>query len=97
MTDQTMTAIGIEGGKGPAEALRPETAPIPSRGEGDVLIRHAHPKVLCIESHQCGQSSWNGSAAAAPAVAIYILSFSCFDQERDGDQREEGGEMETGK
>ena len=39
MTDQTMTAIGIEGGKGPAEALRPETAPIPARGEGDVLIR----------------------------------------------------------
>ena len=39
MSDQTMTAIGIEGGKGPAEALRPETAPIPARGEGDVLIR----------------------------------------------------------
>ncbi|WGM40492.1 NAD(P)H-quinone oxidoreductase [Caulobacter sp. NIBR1757] len=39
MTDQTMTAIGIEGGKGPAEALRPETAPIPVAGEGDVLIR----------------------------------------------------------
>ncbi|NBB14645.1 zinc-binding dehydrogenase [Caulobacter sp. SLTY] len=34
-----MTAIGIEGGKGPAEALRPETAPIPVAGEGDVLIR----------------------------------------------------------
>ncbi|MDO9336988.1 MAG: NAD(P)H-quinone oxidoreductase [Caulobacter sp.] len=39
MTDQTMTAIGIEGGKGPAEALRPETAPIPVAGDGDVLIR----------------------------------------------------------
>jgi NADPH2:quinone reductase len=39
MTDKTMTAIGIEGGKGPAEALRAETAPIPARGEGDVLIR----------------------------------------------------------
>jgi len=39
MPDQTMTAIGIEGGKGPAEALRPETAPLPVRGEGDVLIR----------------------------------------------------------
>ncbi len=39
MTDQTMTAITIEGGKGPAEALRPETAPIPVAGEGDVLIR----------------------------------------------------------
>ncbi|RYF91646.1 MAG: NAD(P)H-quinone oxidoreductase [Caulobacteraceae bacterium] len=34
-----MTAIGIEGGKGPAEALRPETAPIPVAGDGDVLIR----------------------------------------------------------
>ncbi|MBX3481509.1 MAG: NAD(P)H-quinone oxidoreductase [Caulobacter sp.] len=34
-----MTAIAIEGGKGPAEALRPETAPIPVAGEGDVLIR----------------------------------------------------------
>lgn len=39
MSDQTMTAIGIEGGKGPAEALRPETAPIPVAGDGDVLIR----------------------------------------------------------
>lgn len=39
MTDQTMTAIGIEGGAGPASALRPETAPIPVAGEGDVLIR----------------------------------------------------------
>ncbi|NBU28680.1 MAG: NAD(P)H-quinone oxidoreductase [Caulobacteraceae bacterium] len=34
-----MTAITIEGGKGPAEALRPETAPVPVAGEGDVLIR----------------------------------------------------------
>ncbi|MDB5472451.1 MAG: NAD(P)H-quinone oxidoreductase [Caulobacter sp.] len=39
MTDQTMTAIGIEGGAGPASALRPETAPIPVAGEGAVLIR----------------------------------------------------------
>ncbi|MBI1405537.1 MAG: zinc-binding dehydrogenase [Caulobacter sp.] len=34
-----MTVIEIEGGKGPAKALRPETAPIPVAGEGDVLIR----------------------------------------------------------
>jgi putative PIG3 family NAD(P)H quinone oxidoreductase len=39
MSQTTMTAIAIEGGKGPAEALRPETAPIPQPGEGDVLIR----------------------------------------------------------
>jgi putative PIG3 family NAD(P)H quinone oxidoreductase len=39
MSQTTMTAIAIEGGKGPAEALRPETAPIPVAGEGDVLIR----------------------------------------------------------
>ncbi len=39
MSQTTMTAIAIEGGKGPAEALRPETAPIPMAGEGDVLIR----------------------------------------------------------
>ncbi|HYE47607.1 MAG TPA: NAD(P)H-quinone oxidoreductase [Caulobacter sp.] len=39
MSEQTMTAVGIEGGKGPAEALRPETAPVPVPGEGDVLIR----------------------------------------------------------
>ncbi len=39
MSQTTMTAITIEGGKGPAEALRPETAPIPVAGEGDVLIR----------------------------------------------------------
>jgi putative PIG3 family NAD(P)H quinone oxidoreductase len=39
MSQTTMTAITIEGGKGPAEALRPETAPVPVAGEGDVLIR----------------------------------------------------------
>jgi NADPH2:quinone reductase len=39
MSQTNMTAITIEGGKGPAEALRPETAPIPQPGEGDVLIR----------------------------------------------------------
>lgn len=39
MSQTTMTAITIESGKGPAEALRPETAPIPVAGEGDVLIR----------------------------------------------------------
>ncbi|MFN3857241.1 MAG: NAD(P)H-quinone oxidoreductase [Caulobacter sp.] len=39
MTATAMTRIIVEGGKGPAEALRPETAPIPVAGEGDVLIR----------------------------------------------------------
>lgn len=39
MTATAMTRIIVEGGKGPAEALRPETAPIPAAGEGDVLIR----------------------------------------------------------
>jgi putative PIG3 family NAD(P)H quinone oxidoreductase len=39
MTATAMTRIIVEGGKGPAEALRPETAPLPVAGEGDVLIR----------------------------------------------------------
>ena len=39
MTASAMTRIVVEGGKGPAEALRPETAPLPVAGEGDVLIR----------------------------------------------------------
>lgn len=38
MTD-TMTRIGIEGGKGAADALRPETGPVPAAGEGEILIR----------------------------------------------------------
>ena len=35
----TMTAIGIEGGKGPAEALRPETLERPTPGPGQILIK----------------------------------------------------------
>jgi NADPH2:quinone reductase len=35
----TMTAVGIEGGKGPAEALRPVQIPRPTPGPGQVLIR----------------------------------------------------------
>jgi NADPH2:quinone reductase len=34
-----MTAVGIEGGKGPAEALRPVQIPRPTPGPGQVLIR----------------------------------------------------------
>jgi putative PIG3 family NAD(P)H quinone oxidoreductase len=34
-----MTAIGIEGGKGPAEALKPQTVEIPEPGPGEVLIK----------------------------------------------------------
>jgi len=36
---ETMTAIGIEGGKGPAEALRPETLARPTPGPGQILIK----------------------------------------------------------
>ncbi|WP_397404490.1 NAD(P)H-quinone oxidoreductase [Phenylobacterium sp.] len=36
---ETMTAIAIEGGKGPASALRPERLPIPQPKPGEVLIR----------------------------------------------------------
>ncbi|ATQ41455.1 NAD(P)H-quinone oxidoreductase [Caulobacter mirabilis] len=36
---ETMTAIAIEGGKGPAEALKPATLPIPTPGEGEILVR----------------------------------------------------------
>lgn len=34
-----MTAIGIEGGRGPAEALKPVTIPRPEPGPGQLLIR----------------------------------------------------------
>ena len=37
----TMTAIVVEGGKGPAEALKPETVPTPTPGPGEILIRIA--------------------------------------------------------
>jgi len=36
-----MTAIAIEGGKGPAEALRPERLATPTAGPGEILIRIA--------------------------------------------------------
>ena len=36
---ETMTAIAVEGGKGPASALRPARLPIPEPAEGQVLIR----------------------------------------------------------
>jgi len=35
----TMTAIAVEGGKGPAEALKPQSVEIPEPGPGQVLIR----------------------------------------------------------
>jgi putative PIG3 family NAD(P)H quinone oxidoreductase len=38
-TPETMTAVGIEGGKGPAEALRPASLPRPQPAPGQVLIR----------------------------------------------------------
>ena len=34
-----MTAIAIEGGKGPAEALKPVRLPTPTPGPGEILIR----------------------------------------------------------
>src|SRR3954468_22029697 len=37
--NQTMTAIAIEGGKGPASALRPATIERPEPNEGQILIR----------------------------------------------------------
>jgi len=39
MTPTTMTAIAIDGGKGPAEALKPVTALVPVPADGDILIR----------------------------------------------------------
>src|SRR5471032_1140297 len=36
---QMMTAIAVEGGRGPAEALRPVQIPRPTPGPGQVLIR----------------------------------------------------------
>ena len=38
MSQSTMTAIGVEGGKGPAEALRPREIPRPEAKPGQVLI-----------------------------------------------------------
>lgn len=39
MSQTMMTAIAIEGGKGPAEALKPVQAPIPVPANGEILIR----------------------------------------------------------
>ena len=38
MPDAVMTAIRIEGGKGPASALVPSTLPRPEPGPGEILI-----------------------------------------------------------
>jgi len=38
MSDQEMTAIAVEGGKGPPEALKPVRIPVPAPGEGQILI-----------------------------------------------------------
>ena len=39
MIPDTMTAIAVEGGKGPAEALKPEQIATPQPGPGQILIR----------------------------------------------------------
>lgn len=39
MTGQAMTAIEVEGGAGPAEALKPASRPRPQPGPGQILIR----------------------------------------------------------
>ena len=39
MSETMMTAIAIEGGKGPAEALKPVQAPVPIPANGEILIR----------------------------------------------------------
>jgi len=41
MPPAEMTAIAVEGGKGPAEALKPVQMPIPAPREGEILIRVA--------------------------------------------------------
>lgn len=38
MSDQQMTAIAVEGGKGPPGALKPVRIPAPTPGEGQILI-----------------------------------------------------------
>ncbi len=38
MSDREMTAIAVEGGKGPAEALKPVRIPTPTPAEGEILI-----------------------------------------------------------
>lgn len=39
MPPSTMTAIAVEGGKGPAEALRPQSTPTPKPAKGEILIK----------------------------------------------------------
>jgi NADPH2:quinone reductase len=39
MSQETMTAIAIEGGKGPAEAMKPATLPRPVPGPGQLLVK----------------------------------------------------------
>ncbi len=39
MAEPTMTAIAVEGGKGPADALKPVAAPRPVPQDGEILIR----------------------------------------------------------
>lgn len=39
MADASMTAITVEDGKGPAEALKPATVPVPQPAAGEILIR----------------------------------------------------------
>ena len=36
---ETMTAIAVEGGRGPASALKPVRLPLPQPRSGEVLIR----------------------------------------------------------
>ena len=39
MSQSTMTAIAVEGGKGPAEALKPVQVAVPTPKDGEILIR----------------------------------------------------------
>ena len=41
MTSSTMTAIAVDGGKGPADALKPVQIPVPTPGEGQILVKVA--------------------------------------------------------
>ena len=38
MVPETMTAIAVEGGRGPAEALKPVTLATPKPGPGQLLV-----------------------------------------------------------
>ena len=39
MAETSMTAVAVEGGKGPAEALKAESTPRPVPKDGEILIR----------------------------------------------------------